>query len=269
MSSEQTTFIIVLFGAVIIISILLLTAAFRIRKKRFAARAEGTSNPAIPAPTDSWQRFAGALSALYARPEWHKTRGAKRVYTAEQTYFGFASAMPHGMVQQMLRTDWGVRNSEQAVEQLSKSVESIVQVAAGSWRGRGVSPAQVEEAGRRLEAEGLAHAHFQDFQKQLQHAEPIEGYDLDVLAFDIARVANLLRWAAYTDLLLPAEARWFQDQLGIAAAVSFSSWEEYGERYVSGLKKNFKGGNKPYVEGARWLNTEAESPWKTQKWIGV
>ena len=269
MSSQQTIFIILLFAAVILISIVMITAAFKTRKKRFAARAEGMANPTIPAPTVPWQRFAGALAALYARPEWHKTRGAKRVYSAEQTYFGFVSAMPLGMVQNMLQTDWGVKKSEHAVDQLSKGVEVIVGVAAGNWRKNGVSPAQVEEAGQRLVAEGLAHPHFVEFQKQLQQADPNAEYDLDVLAFDIARVANLLRWAAYTDLLLPAEARWFQDQLGIAAAVSFGSWEEYGERYVCGLQKNFKGGNKPYIEGERWLNTEAESPWKTQKWISA
>ncbi|ANE03899.1 DUF1266 domain-containing protein [Corynebacterium crudilactis] len=267
MSSEQSVFIIVLFGAVILFSIVVISAAFRTRKRRATARAQGMANPHNPISNVPWRRFAGALGAIYARSEWHKSRGAKRVYTAEQTYFGCVSAFSLGMVRNMLRTDWGVKNSAQAVAQLTKSMESISMVAAATWRGSGVSPDQVEEIGTELVKEGLAKEHFLHFHMLLQHVDPSAEYDVDVLAFDIARVANFVRWAGYADYLIPAEARWFQDQLGIAAAVSFESWEEYGEGYVRGLKKNFRGGNKPYISAEQWLNTEADSPWKTQKWI--
>ncbi len=265
MSSEETSFMIMLLGVVIVFGVVIISMSVVIRKRRMKVIHEGPGNPETPAPTQPWRRFTGALAAPYARPEWHRVRDAKRLYSADQVYFGFVSALPPHTVSSALRTDWGVKNSAQAQEELDKGCQAVVGHAASVIALRGL-PADFVETLNNAGAPRAAIERFVD--KVRVRGEGNELFaDSSGLAFDIARVANLARWSGYVGLIDATRGGGHLDDLGISAAVVFSGWDDFGESYLHGLSTRFKGGSKPYVEGVDWLRTAAASPWQTQPWI--
>lgn len=135
MSSNQLLIVSVLFAAVIIFSVVVLTVAFRIRRKRFSAQRSGPGSATTPVSRDPRQCFGPALAAPYARREWHDTRGARRVLTAEQTYFGYGCVLPYQALRSLLIRDWDVRNSEDARDRVAGALQAAVQAAEGGAGG--------------------------------------------------------------------------------------------------------------------------------------
>lgn len=266
MSSAQLTLIICLFAAVIVLSIIMITVSVLVRKRRMRAHLTGPGSPSSRVSTDPWERFGPALAAPYARTEWHRTRGAKRMYSPEQTYFGYGCVLPYPTLRSQLAHDWGVKTVEQAQVQVRNTVGLAAVSAAQYAMLRGESAqslrARLIADGAPEQAADLIASHMHD------SVEPGDTADrlLPNLAFDIARFANLARWAGCIGHLDYAVVRQASDVLGAAALTGFSSWAEFGRAYEEGLRGYTKRGLRPYLDAVEWLNTAPESPWKALAW---
>lgn len=272
MSQDQLTLLIMMFGAVIVISVVAISVAVVIRRKRFGRRAEGPGSPNVAVSSDAWQRFGPALAAVYARREWHSTRGAKRSVTPEQTYFGYACVLPPPELLKSLARDWRVRKPQDAEEQVWGSLGRAVAQAVQLTRARGEDPADLLA---RLAAAGAPHDAANEIAARAAeeatdaNADPQAAEEmLPSLAFDLARFANLVRWCGADGLLTHADAREASDMLGTVAVTAFGSWDAFGENYVRGLQAYSRRGNRPYVDAVEWLRTEAGSPWRALPWPG-
>lgn len=232
MAPELLSIVLLVFGAVILLCVLMIVGAVKIRKKRASVTAAGAGAPTVQIPVDPQLRFGPALAAMYARSEWHRTRGAKRTLIAEQSYFGFGCVLPQNDLRAALARDWGVRDRESARQQLGAGAQAIeAKLQAGSSEGHG------------LTAEASAE-----------------------VAFDLGRVANLVRWSGAAGYLQLAEARDASTALGEMAAAAFDSWESYGEHYLSGLRAYSRSGNRTFEQAISWLLSDAESPWRQLAW---
>ncbi|MFC0582455.1 DUF1266 domain-containing protein [Micrococcoides hystricis] len=224
MAPDQWMFVGILFAAVIVFCIVVLTVAFTIRGKRAKEYASGPGTKNAPIQQDPWLRFSAALAAPYARMEMDRFPNRTGV-SPDQAYFGFGSTVQHAMLRGLMRRDWGVRNSEQA------------------------------------------HKTIQNTLKSLETLSPMNPQDEDFgLGFDVARFANLVRWAGNLGMIDKASAERYSAVLGTQAAANFDSWEQYGRSYVVGLENFSRRGNKPYRKAIDWLLQDSQSPWRTQAW---
>lgn len=262
MSEQQLGFILLLFSLVIVFGAVIIGLSVIIRLRRQRAFEAGPGHPTNPAPQIPFQRFSGALAAPYARVELHRTRGAVRKLSNDQIYFGFGSAMPWNTVRTTLRTDWGVKTPAHAVEQLDRGTESVLEQAAGLLADGGVGEGSVEK----LWQAGAPVAVVERFCREVE-SSPVTEVARGDLAFDIARVANLARWAGYAGYIDNSTGRAYLDLLGIAAAGVYRSWEDYGHAYLGGLGGSVRSGTKQYVKAVDWLLESPSSPWRQQPWI--
>ncbi|MFC5338835.1 DUF1266 domain-containing protein [Leucobacter denitrificans] len=266
MSPEQLTLIIWLFAAVILLSIVVVCIAVVIRKRTLRAYFEGPGSPSARVSTDPWERFGPALAAVYARPEWVHTRESKRKHSPEQTYFGYGSVLPFATLRKVLSTDWHVNRADQAKVQVRNTVGIAARSAAQYAAARGETELTLRA---RLVADGAPEQAAEFIASHIAEGleTPDEGVELlPDLAFDIARFANLVRWAGcvgYLDYLAVREA---SDVLATAALTGFSSWNEFGEAYIEGLHGYTKHGRRPFLDAIEWLTTSSESPWKALAW---
>lgn len=268
MSQDQWTFIIILFGAVIVLGTAMITTAGVIRSKRLRAQRSGPGGADTPVPNDPWQRFGPALAAVYARVEWHDTRGARRVLAPEQTYFGYGCAMSLPMLRRSLARDWRVRKPEQAQQRARDAVNRAASDAVLLAGVRGETPEALSE---RLLALGAPR----DVAEFLASRVPIDNESADrgagmlpSLAFDLARFANLVRWSGSAGLLTQGEVREASDVLGAAAVTVFDGWNEFGEYYALALQNYTRRGNKPFLRAVEWLRVDPASPWRALSWPG-
>lgn len=202
MSSQDLTIVLIAFGAVIVFSIGVIVYAARIRRTITRRHLAGPGHAGIPVPTDPWRRLAGALAAPYARYEWSITRGAARRIDADQTYFGYGCVAPPARVMLQLRKDWDVTDTASAMGQIGAGV-GVVQEHT---RGLLVSDLSIDPADERerLAAAGVPAAVIDEIGPEIaSRVRETEGAgDTDLaslrgaIAFDIGRVANLLRWSA-------------------------------------------------------------------------
>lgn len=140
MSPDQLTFVLILFGAVVVFGVIVISLTVVVRKRRFGRQRSGPGSPDTPVSSDAWERFGPALAAVYARREWAATKGARRRVTPEQTYFGYACVLPPPMLHKSLAGDWGVRKPEQARRQVARAVGVAVEQAAQFAGARGETP---------------------------------------------------------------------------------------------------------------------------------
>lgn len=268
MSQGQLTFITILFVAVIAFGALMIAGAVLIRRRRLGAQRTGPGSPDASVPDDAWQRFGAALAAVYARHEWHETRGARRLVSAEQTYFGYACAHPYPMLRRSLAGNWQVRRPEQARERVRGAVDLAVSDAALIAGARGETPEHLRErllaAGSPAGAAELAASRV-PLERRAEDPGP-EG--LSLLAFDLVRFANLVRWCGGIGFLDRGEVRDASEALAAAAVTAFDGWDELGEHYVLGLRARAPRGDKPFVRAVEWLRTDPESPWLALAWPG-
>ncbi|MBK0420606.1 DUF1266 domain-containing protein [Leucobacter sp. CSA2] len=232
MAPELVPIVLAVFGVVILLCVLMIVGAVKIRKKRAGVAAAAPGAPTVQIPSDPRLRFGPALAAMYARSEWHRTRGAKRTLTAEQCYFGYGCVLPQNDLRAALARDWGVRDAASARQQIAAGLQAIeAQTGSGG------------EGGRALSADSAAE-----------------------LAFDLGRVANLVRWSGSAGYLQLAEAQDASADLGARAATAFGSWESFGEQYVNGLRAHSRSGNRTFEQATAWLLSDAESPWRQLPW---
>lgn len=185
MSQEQLTFIIILFGAVVVFGAAMITTAGVIRSRRLRAQRSGPGGPGKPVPSDRWQRFGPALAAVYARVEWHETRGARRVLAVEQTYFGYGCAMSLPMLRRSLAREWRVRGPEQARERARDTADLAASDAALLAGTRGETPEALIE---RLLAVGAPRDVAEFMASRVPIDNELPGHDADMLprlAFDL------------------------------------------------------------------------------------
>ncbi len=266
MSPEQLTLIIWLFAAVILLSVVVLCIAVLVRKQRLRAYFEGPGSPSARVSTDPWERFGPALAAMYARHEWVRTRGAKRKHSPEQTYFGYGSVLSFATLRKALSTDWHVNSAEQAQVQVRNTVGIAARGAAQYAAARGESELSLRA---RLVADGAPEQAAEFIASHIAGGteSPDEGASmLPDLAFDIARFANLVRWAGCAGHLDYLAVREASDVLATAALTGFSSWEEFGEAYSEGLHGYTKHGRRSFLDAIEWLTTAPESPWQVLPW---
>jgi hypothetical protein len=239
MSQDQLTIVLLVFGVVIVLSVLMLVWAVAVRRKRTSLRGEGPGSPRTQLPADPRERFGPALAAVYARSEWHRTRGAKRELTPEQTYFGYGCVLPLPILRSSLARDWSARAPEQARERIGLALETLA--------------VRVEEIDR---VDGRENGNG--------------GADdaLPSLAFDIARFANLVRWCGSAGFISHAEARSASENLGSVAVIAFDSWDAFGENYLIGLRQYSRRGNRPFEQAVDGLLAEPTSPWRALAWPG-
>lgn len=111
-----------------------------------------------------------------------------------------------------------------------------------------------------------ANTAWQVVGSELEHLKAGLGSpDRNALAFDIGRIANLVRWSAAAMYLTPAEADQALDEIGSVAASSFSGWDDYGRAFAQGAKES-KFRTRPHEKAADWLVTDPNSPWRQQPW---
>ena len=239
MSQDQLTIVLLVFGVVIVLSVLMLVWAVAVRRKRTSLRGEGPGSPRTQLPADPRERFGPALAAVYARSECHRTRGARRELTPEQTYFGYGCVLPLPTLRTSLTRDWSVRGPEQARERIGLALEALA--------------VRVEEIDR---VDGRENGNG--------------GADdaLPSLAFDIARFANLVRWCGSAGFISHAEARSASEDLGSAAVTAFDNWDAFGKNYLIGLRQYSRRGNRPFEQAIDWLLAEPASPWRALAWPG-
>lgn len=264
------TFVIVLFGVVILFAVVAISGAVVVRRKRLKPLLTGIGSPGTPVSNDPWRRFGCAIAAVYARNEWHSTRGARRLLRAEQTYFGYGCILTPPWLFRALAGNWGVRKPEQARVQVSEVAESAEISAARIAAARGENaqllhdrliaagaPRDVAEtmASRVLVAKGAAGSH--------QVQTPGE------MAFDLARFANLIRWCGSAGHIAANQAHPASDALAAAALTVFDGWDAFGEEYLVGLRGFTSRGIKPFARAIEWLLTDHESPWQQLPWPGA
>ncbi|WP_221584868.1 DUF1266 domain-containing protein [Microbacterium sp. G2-8] len=276
LSPDQSTLIIALFAVVIGGGAIAITLAFVVRGRRMRRFREGPGDPSVPAPTDPWRRFAGALAAPYARSEWQATKGARRRHAPEQVFFGFASALPFPMAVSQLSRDWGVKNAATAdavcIERVSRALTgartvlcAVPELDSDAVRERLAEAGAPEEAVDMLELDTLVE--IREMEGVVDGAEERR----DALAFDVARFANLVRWSAYVGFHSAERGREDLDVLATCALVAADGWGDYGSRYLRGLAQSgyggFRhGGMKRYEKAIAWLMSDAASPWAQTPW---
>lgn len=253
-------------------------------------------DPQALAPPDPWIRFACALAAPYARFEWERTD--LPMAEADDTYAGFATA---GSVEtrQALHRDWDVVDRESAyqeafsgAERISGATQVVVALTstidAADVRGRleraGASP---QTRHRLLFAcfgsDGEAHddADALTDEERALIGEPeladelTDEFDIgpddvshqrDVLAADIARYVNLVRWATSIGFIDPDDAESIVAGMAACAVTVFGDWEEYGERFIAGLEAYDFGLIAQRRDVITWLTTDPGSPWARIAW---
>ncbi|MDR4534711.1 DUF1266 domain-containing protein [Glutamicibacter sp. PS] len=264
MDSSSTTFVILLFGAVTIFGVVAIGCSLTIRKQRTRLFTQGPGHASVEAPQNPWRRFSCALAAPYTRVEWTATRGARRSASAEQTWFGYAAAVAPNVTRQSLARDWGVRTPKHAVVKVAEYVQILLARGAAD-----VSDLREEDATAlktRLVHAGAPEDAVADLLAAIAQTPPGLTGDRDATAFDIARLANLIRWSASTGLLPLAEAQAASDRVGAVAVAVYGSWQDYATSYLAGLRASGVRGTKGYVSGAQWLLEDPASPWVTESW---
>lgn len=268
MTSEEISVVIIVLAVVLVCCVVIGSISAVLRKRRLVEFHKGPGNPEEPAPAGPWRRFSGALAAPYARPEWLRVQEARRVHTEDQIYFGFASTLTPSAVITVLRTDWGVKNAQQAQARLSSARDVITEHAAAIVIQRG-GRGGAEAFRDKLLRAGAPAGVVDRFLRQLDGVgeDHQGGSDVDGLAFDIARVANLARWSGFAHYVEQEQGEGHLDALGVAAAAVFRDWDDFGESYLAGQATRFKGGSKQYTRAVEWLRTDFTSPWFRQPWI--
>jgi len=267
MTSVEIRVVLILLGLVLLFGLVIWAISTVLRRRRMEEINRGPGNPEEPAPTQPWRRFTGALAAPHARPEWVRVRENRRLHSADQVYFGFASVLSPFTVINALRADWGVRNADQARKRLSQAQQVITEHAAAVLAQRGL-PEGTGELRAKLVRAGAPGELVDDFLTRTDVAPDTQVIiDTDGLAFDIARVANLARWSGYVRYVEPDQCTERLDALGIAAVAVFRSWDDFADAFLAGQATRFKGGAKHYTQAVEWLRTDTDSPWFRQPWI--
>lgn len=267
MTSVEIRVVLVLLVLVLLFGLVIWMISTVLRRRRMEEINRGPGNPEEPAPTQPWRRFTGALAAPHARPEWVRVRENRRLHSADQVYFGFASVLSPFTVINALRTDWGVRNADQARARLMQAQEVITGHAAAVVAHRGLAEDTAEFRATLVRA-GAPGALVDDFLALVGAPTDTQVIiDTDGLAFDIARVANLARWSGYVRYVDPDRCSTHLDALGIAAVAVFTSWDDFADAFLAGQATRFKGGAKHYTQAVEWLRTDVDSPWFRQPWI--
>lgn len=262
--------IVILLTVLVVCGLVIGGLSAILRKRRRVEFNKGPGNPDEPAPSNPWRRFTGALGAVYARPEWLRGPETKRLHAPEQVYFGYASALTPFAVVNVLRIDWGVKNTQQAHKRLDHAREVITAQAAAVVAQRGL-PGGEEFFREKLLHTGAPVQEVDDFLAQVLNApvDADEDYSADIegLAFDIARISNLVRWSGNVRYIEAAEGDAYLSAVGVAAAAVFHDWDDFARAYLAGLSTRFKGGSKQYHKAVEWLRTDFSSPWFHQPWI--
>lgn len=270
MTSVEIRVVIILLAVVLVCGAVIWVISTVLRSRRMVEFNKGPGNPDEPAPTQPWRRFTGALSAPHSRPEWVRVNEARRLHSADQVYFGFASALSPFTVVNALRTDWGVKNAAQARQRLATAQRTITEHAAAVMAQRDL-PGGREVFRDKLLAAGAPSGALNSFLAAVEavHADqnPEIMVDVDGLAFDIARVANLARWSGYVRYVEPEQGTEVLDHVGIAAAAVFTNWDDFADAYSRGMATRYKGGTKHYTRAVEWLRTDVNSPWTRQRWL--
>lgn len=276
MTSVEIYVLIILLAVVVVCCVVIWGLSMILRRRRMVEFHKGPGNPDAPAPTTAWRRFTGALGAAYARPEWLRIPEAKRLHTADQIYYGYGSSLTPFAVVNVLRIDWGVRNSQQAHERLTEAQKVIAENAAAVVLQRGLpggEPAFRDRLARSGAPEDAVEA-FLTRARDARDSRDTEAHpgqevvvDIEGLAFDIARVANLVRWSGFVRYVEAEQGYDYLDGIGVAAAAVFSDWDDFADTYLGGLSSRFKGGSKQYSRAVEWLRSDPDSPWARQPWI--
>lgn len=266
MSPEQLTLIIWLIAAFIVFALVAIGITVAIRKRRMRTYLEGPGSPSARVSTDGWQKFGPALAAVYARSEWERVRESRRKHSPEQTYFGYGSVLPYSALRKSLSTEWQVNTAEQARVQVRNTMGLVAVSAAQYAASRGETALTLRA---RLVTDGAPEQAAEIVSSQVLASVDTEEHGLDLLpnlAFDIARFANLVRWAGCIGYLDYSAVREASDVLGTAALTGFSSWDEFARAYEAGLHGYTKRGLRPKLDALEWLRSTQESPWKSLRW---
>ncbi len=261
--------VIITLLAVLMVGTLVIWGLSRIlRKRRMLEFNKGPGNPDEPAPASPWRRYTGALGAPYAHPEWLRVPATKRLHTPEQVYYGYASAMTPFAVINVLRIDWGVKNEQQAHKRLNQAREVITDQAVAVAAERGL-PGGEDPFREKLIHAGASADVVDEFIARIHEMQEgdVGDADIDGLAFDIARVSNLVRWSGNVRYVEAEQGDAYLDGVGVAAAAVFRDWDDFSRAYLAGLSTRFKGGSKHYIKAVEWLRTDFSSPWFRQPWI--
>lgn len=231
----------------------------------------GPGHAGVPAPTDPYQRFCGALAAPYARYEWVLTRAHAGI-SAEQTYTGFGAVGSPVALQGALTRDWGVKDSATAQVEIGEGVLAVLLgtrelLVSGPGRDPGTEGERLLRAGVPSTAVGAVglEASAALRAQGVPLADDVEELG-DRLAFDIGRFANLLRWSASAGHVDAAYARSASDLFGACAVIAFDDFSDYGVHYRDGLLASRFRANDVRVAVIDWLLTDPESPWQTERW---
>ncbi|WAS89995.1 DUF1266 domain-containing protein [Nannocystis punicea] len=255
MSPRETTIVVTTFVVVLVFCVTILIVATRIRRRKIATGAYGPGHYSVPAPTDPWRRFTSALTAPYGRVEARSGQvDLRNPVKPEQIFFGYAVPSTPGNLKTSLAREWGVTDAASATETIRKGMARVGENLRAHLAARQVTPQTAQE---RLRGLGIA------VDEALLHG-PSGQPEPDALAFDIARVANLVRWSAVAQYLDPRTADAQMDALGGAAVLAFADWQDFGARYRSRLPP----ADTAFAKAVDWLLTDAKSPWKQQPWPG-
>lgn len=268
MTSVEINVIIILLSVLMVCGVAIGGLSAILRKRRMVEFNKGPGNPEEPAPTSPWRRFAGALGAPYARPEWLRVPVAKQLHAPEQVYYGYASAMTPFAVSNVLRIDWGVKNQQQAHERLLEAHEVITEQAVAVAAERGFPGGEISFREKLVRAGASADV-VDDFIARVHEVSGEENgeTDIDGLAFDIARVSNLVRWSGNVRYVEAGQGDAYLEGVGVSAAAVFRDWDDFSRAYLAGLSTRFKGGSKHYIKAVEWLRADFSSPWFRQPWI--
>lgn len=255
-SRTETIIVVVTFAVVLVFCVTILVVASRVRRRKMATGAYGPGHYSVPVPGDPWRRFTSALTAPYGRVEARSgAPDLRNPVKADQIFFGYAVPTTPGNLKASLAREWGVTDGATALDTIGRGVARIGENLRALLQAGNVTPQAAQERLRGL-AVTVDEALLQG---------PGGQADPDALAFDIARVANLVRWAAVVQYIDPRTADARMDSLGAAALLAFADWQEFGARYRSRLAA----GDTAFIKAVDWLLSDASSPWARQPWPAV
>jgi hypothetical protein len=252
MSQSEIQIVVVTLVIAVIFCVTVLVAAARIRRRKIATGAYGPGHYSVPVPTNPWRRFTSALTAPYGRVEARSGADLRNPVKADQIFFGYAVPTTADNLKKSLAREWGVTDAATATEKIQRGIAVVGENLRALLQAQGRSQQAAQE---RLRALGVPAG------EALLHGAAGQP-DPDALAFDVARVANLVRWSAVAQYIAPADADAFMDTLGAAALLGFDGWRDYGSRYRSRLPPD----DRAFAKAVEWLLSDAKSPWTRQAW---